>query len=218
MSLPKIGDTVTAGGDLAFRGDSSALVIVHTRAGVRWVAEVLELRPEKGVPLKPSEVCGRFVERLQAHGCSFLMADGHYQESITEFLMSAGLIYVPAPNRPVDAYVRARMLFRQGVVRLPNHPRLLSQLKEVQGRPQTGGGISIINPRSKTGGHGDILSALVLALYATGGDEVPQPKAQGSKAWEEEQRASRRKACQEDQERAAGPWWKARAGRPSPRR
>ncbi len=211
--LPKSGDVVTAGMDAGFRSDSSALVIVHTRSNVRWVAELLELRPEKGTPLKPSEVCRRFAERMKLHGASHVLADGHYQESITEHLMDAGLVYVPAPNRPVDAYVRTRMLLRQGLVKLPNHARLLAQIKEVQGRPQAGGGISIVNPRSKSGGHSDLLSALVLALYATGGDTVAEPPATGSKAWEEAQRAARRTAAKTAADTASGPWWKKRGTR-----
>ncbi len=211
--LPRSGDIVTVGVDLAFRGDSSALAIVHTRAGVRWVAELLELRPEKGVPLKPSEVCRRFAERAKAHGASYVTADAHYQETVTEFLTEAGLIYVPAPFKPIDAYIRTRMLLRQGLVKLPNHPRLSSQMREVQGRPQSGGGMSVINPRSKSGGHSDLLSALVLALYATGGDTVAEPPATGSKAWEEAQRALRRTAAKTVADTANGPWWKKRGTR-----
>ena len=211
--LPKTGDVVTAGMDAGFRSDSSALVIVHTRAGIRWVAEVLELRPQKGIPLKPSEVMAKFAERLKAHGASHVLADSHYRESIDEHLSAAGLIYVPAPNRPADAYVRARVLFRQGVVRLPDHPRLLQQINEVTAKPLAGGGLSIVQQRWRAGGHGDLLSALVLALYATGGDEVPVPKATGSLAWEEEQRAARRAACKTAEDSAGAPWWKKRAGR-----
>ncbi len=212
--LPQPGDVVTAGMDAGFRSDSSALVIVHTRNSIRYVAEILELRPEKGVPLKPSETVAKFAARLKAHGAGWVMADGHYQESITEHLVSAGLVYVPAPNKPVDAYMKSRALFRQGVVRLPNHARLLQQIHEVQGRPLPGGGMSVVHPRWKAGGHGDLCAALVLALFATGGEEVPFAK---TTTWEEDERAKRRQACKEAQTDGV-PWWKARGSRPGPRR
>ncbi len=213
MSLPKSGDVVTAGADLAFRSDSSSLVIVHTRVGIRYVAEVLELRPQKGIPLKPSEVCAKFAERMKAHGASHVLADQHYRETLDEYLNAAGLVYVPAPNRPADAYVRTRVLLRQGVVRLPDHPRLLQQMKEVTGRPLAGGGLSIVQNRWRSGGHGDLLSAMVLALYATGGDETPHPSTM---SWEEQEREKRRKACKDAQ--VDNPWWKARGTRGPPTR
>ncbi len=211
--LPKSGDIVTAGCDLGFRSDSSALVIVHTRVQVRWTAEVLELRPQKGTPLKPSEVCKRFADRMKEHGASHVLGDAHYRETLDEYLNAAGLVYVPAPNRPADAYVRARTLFRQGVVRLPDHQRLLQQIREVTGRPLAGGGLSIVQQRWRDGGHGDLLSALVLALYATGGDETPFADAT---SWEDKEREKRRKACKDAQ--TDQPWWKARGTRAPTRR
>ncbi len=207
--LPQQGDTVTAGCDLGFRSDSSALVIVHKRGNIRIVAEVIELRPEKGAPLKPSVTIRRFAERLKAHGASYVTADAHYVETLREILTEYNLIYSPAPHAPVEAYIRTRMLLRQGLVKLPNHNRLLQQLKEIQGRALPGGGMSVISPRWRTGGHGDISSALVLALHATGGDEVPQAKAAlGSREWEEAQREARRKEAREAAQEQ--PWWKRR--------
>ncbi len=213
--LPRSGDIVTAGCDLAFRSDSSSLVIVHTRVGIRYVAEVLELRPQKGVPLKPSEVCAHFAERMKAHGASHVLADQHYRETLDEYLNAAGLVYVPAPNTPAAAYVRTRVLLRQGVVRLPDHPRLLQQIKEVTGRPLAGGGLSIVQNRWRAGGHGDLLSAMVLALYATGGDETPFAD---NTSWEDKEREKRRKVCKDAQAVDGMPWWKQRGSRGAPRR
>lgn len=214
-TLPQPGDIIAAGGDLGFRADSSALAIVHRRAGTFVLGELLELRPLKGVPLKPSETIEKFAERMLAHGATYLVADGHYREAVTEYLVDAGLAYSPAPGKPADAYMRARALLRQGVVRIPNNPRLLQQLKEIQGRPLPGGGMSIVSPRWKTGGHGDLVSALVLALHNLGSDEVPDTKvlAVGSAAWEEKERAARRKECEDKQEQSKAPWWRKRGRR-----
>ncbi len=214
MSLPKQGDTVTAGCDIGLRSDSSALVIVHTRLSIRYVAEVLELRPQKGIPLKPSEVCNAFAERLKAHGASHVVADQHYRGTLEEHLQAAGLVCVAAPSRPAESYIRARVLLRQGLVRLPDHARLLQQMKEVTGRPQAGGGMTIIQSRWAGGGHGDILSALICALWATGGDETPFAD---TTSWEDREREKRRKACKDAQTDGL-PWWKQRGSRGGPSR
>lgn len=214
--LPTAGVVVTAGMDLGFRSDSSALVIVHTKAQVRTVAEIVELRPVKGIPLKPSETIKKFAERLKAHGASHVLSDRHYQDTVIEYLIEYDLVFVPAPNTPVDAYMRTRALMRQGLVKIPNHQRMLQQFSEIQGRPLAGGGMSVVSPRWKSGGHGDILSALVLALYATGGDEIAAPKNTSIEAWEEAQRAGRRKACAEAQQET--PWYRSTVRRPTGRR
>ena len=200
---PRGGDRVAAGADFGFRADSSALVVVHERlqghAPVRHpgklvVADVSELRPSDGSPLVPSETVSSFAGTLTAHGCTYVMADGHYREAITEHLVKHSLAYSPAPNTPADAYVRARTLFREGRVVLPNNPRLLQQLREVEGRPTPGGGMSITHPRWRQGGHGDLVAALVLALYQLGGDTIAaqRPDA-GTPAWEAARKEERRR-------------------------
>lgn len=204
---PQPGEVVAAGGDFGFRSDSSALVVVH-RGALVVVGDITELRPRDGLPLKPSETVQGFAATLRAHGASYLMADGHYRETIVEHL--SDISYAPAPNTPADAYMRARVLFREGRVRIPNHPRLIQQLREVEGHPTPGGGMSITHPRWRKGGHGDLVAALVLALYQLGGDEVPQPKPDfGTQAWEAAEKEKRR--LREIAKRDA-PYWRRRVG------
>jgi hypothetical protein len=208
------GDVVAAGLDMGLRSDSSALVIVHRGGRTLTVADVLELRPEEGQALKPSETVKKFAARMRACGASYAMGDQHYRESVVEYLAEEGLAFADAPGVPADAYVRARTLLRDGRVKLPRNERLLRQLREVQARPTSGGGLSISHPRWRAGGHGDICQALVLALYQLGGDEVKAPEAEmGTAAWEDAQRAERRKAALAAQERE---WWKGRSTRVAP--
>ena len=53
----------------------------------------------------------------------------------------------------------------EGRIKLPKNPRLIRQLKEVVAKPTPGGGLSITSPRRKGAGHGDLVSALVLAIW-----------------------------------------------------
>lgn len=210
------GDVVRAGGDFGFRSDSSALVIVVLRAGVLHVVSVLEVRPEHGKPLKPSVVVAQFAEELRRWGIAELMADQHYRESIVEHLDTHNLAYVPAPHTPAEAYITTRQRLRGETLKLPPVPRLVQQLREVQGRPQPGGTMSIILPRWRTGGHGDIVSAFVLAVHQHGGETVEKPKAEpGSTEWEEELRERRRREVEErlasnglEGDRSEQAWWR----------
>lgn len=179
LTIPRIalpGEYVAAGGDFGFRSDSSAVIVVHADHAHIRVGDLLELRPEHDKPLVPSEAIRTMATQLRKHaGLRFLVADAHYQETVTEHLAGSGLGYVPAPLDVADVYVRARALMREGRVRLPNHHRLLSQLRSVQWRPNPGGSISIVLPRERGGGHCDLVSALVLALYQTATVSVPAP-------------------------------------------
>jgi phage FluMu gp28-like protein len=170
------------------------------------VAELLELRPSKGVALKPSEVIAKFAARMKAHGCSYGVGDAYYRESVTEHLLAHDLAYVEAPQHPADYFVRARQLMREGVVRLPDHTKLLQQLREVRAIPTSGGRMSIQQPRT-AGGHGDLASALCLAVYqiASAGVTPQVPPELGTEEWNAQQREKRQKRMME---RANRPFWR----------
>ena len=72
---------------------------------------------------------------------------------------------MPAPDK-VAAYVVARTLIHEGRVALPPHPRLRQQLRDVVAKPMPGGGTQITSPHRVDGSHGDLVSALVNALWA----------------------------------------------------
>lgn len=191
------GDELTAGADFGFRSDSSALVLAWRRGAAVYVGAPLELRPQPGAPLKPSETVRAFTEAI-AGRCGYLMADGHYREAIAEHL--GGLSYAPAPTQVAEPYVRLRTLMREGSVRIVRHARLVQQLREVTSRPLPGGGVSIVHPRWRTGGHGDLVAALVLATWQQTGQAVEDaPKDPEVSAFD-----ARRKAYEDSRDR---PHW-----------
>lgn len=167
---PHFGMTRAIGIDLGFKSDSSALVVCQSDGHRISVAEVLELRPQKGAPLVPSEVARAFAEVAFRFRCPMLVADSWCAEPMREHFRDHGLKLHPAPEGltgKIETYTLARAALHEGRVLLPQHQRLLGQLRAVQRRPTSGGGVSITSPRRGTGGgHGDLVSALVLALWA----------------------------------------------------
>jgi hypothetical protein len=111
------------------------------------------------------------------HGAR-LIVDGHYAESVREHLATHGMTLLAAPAGDAgkaETYVEARKILHEGRLRLPNDPRLLMQLRQVTSKPMAGGRLSISSPRRPGGGHGDLGSALVLALWSAkrfGGSDV----------------------------------------------
>lgn len=201
------GDQVAAGADFGFRSDSSALILVALRGDTVHVFSARELRPEDGQPLKPSRTVEAFAEAIGGR-CGFVMADAHYREAIAEHLDTHGLSYAAAPVVPADTYVRARMLLREGRLRIHGveaRDRLVQQMREVHGTPTAGGGMSIHHPRWAKGGHGDLVAALVLALWQVSGEQVQPVKPDfGTREWEQAARERRR---QKQASELAKPAW-----------
>lgn len=180
---PTAGVEVMIGADTGFRRDSSAIVAVYLYPdGTYRVAELLELRPTPGAPLKPSDVISAFARFCKRHGCSELMADGHYRETLDEELAKERLSYVPAPGGAegkAECHMQAKTILHGGMLKIPASEtdgdtahRLIEQMKTLIGRPTSGGGMTFQMPRTTSGGHGDLLSALVLALCQKSGRKV----------------------------------------------
>jgi len=107
---------------------------------------------------------------MWSHGVYPITMDPHYRQSAIEHLTPLGLAFADAPTGAqgkYDSYLFLRGLLRAGKLRLPDSPRLLAQLRAVTSTPLPGGGTRISSPRrAGGGGHGDIVSAVVLAVWA----------------------------------------------------
>ena len=210
-----VGSVVSFGSDFGFARNSSTLAVSATSDGIARLLELVEIIPTKEAPLVPSAVVAAFAAIVHRHKGRAMMADSHYRESIQEHLRAANLTLVDAPaGQPgkADAYLRARELLHAGKVRLPRNERLLRQLREVVGKPQPGGGMSISSPKWASGAHGDLVSAWVLSVYPTGGHRTTLPGLPPT----QDQRAAAEQAAifkrMKDKwgKKPNQPWWKAK--------
>lgn len=161
------GASVHAGADFGFTRNSSALAIVQCLDRKCWLSELIEVKPAKGKPLQPSAVGATFTTSLQGWKCGGFVADGHYREAVREH--TAPLSFTDAPaGRPgkVEVFVACRNAMREGRVRIPAHAKLLKQLREVVSKPLPGGELALSAPQWRSGEHGDLTSAFVLAVWA----------------------------------------------------
>jgi hypothetical protein len=206
------GESVSAGGDLGFRSNSSALAITHQRKtdGAVVLGELIEQIPDPSKRLKPREVLTVWAARLAHHRVKNVMADQHYIETAREDLEASGVNVFDAPASPDEVHVRCRQLMRAGKLKIPNNPRLIRQLKEVQGKPLPGGKMSIVMPRWAKGAHGDLAAAYVLGVWQLVTDAIPAPPPEtGSKEWEEAEKRARFEAMEAERNRSH---WRARGG------
>lgn len=158
--------------DLGFKNDSSVLAIVQYDGRKYNLVYVLEKRPKPGKPLKPSEVIREFSEAAKRYGCHSVVSDGHYREAVREHLSENHLGLIDAPEGVTgkqETFSRVRAVLHEGRVVIPAKcdltKRLIAQAKLVTAKPQAGGGLSIRIPRKVGLGHGDLVSAWVLAVH-----------------------------------------------------
>ena len=220
------GEKVTVGCDFGFERDSSAMAVcIQGVDGMLRVAELDEQMPTDNAPLKPSVVCARFAEIALRYKATEVMSDAHYRQAIAEYLEASGLDFINAPagqKAIAESYVRLRSLMREGRVQLPAHPRLIAQLKAVVAKPLPGGGMSIQSPRLAKGGHGDLVSALVLAVWKAVETTAaaPAPKPGTHEAFEAEALRMEKAMEREYAARGDAAWkqrdvssWRSRFGR-----
>jgi len=157
--------------DPGFVKDSSTLVIVQYDGRRYHTIAMVEVRPKPGAPLRPSEVVAKFADVARRYGCRFIISDSYYRETVKEHLKEHGLALVDAPEGmtgKLESFARCRSVLHEGLVVLPRSDlahRLIAQAKLVSGKPAPGGGISIKVPRKTGMGHGDLVSAWVVAVY-----------------------------------------------------
>ena len=152
------------GGDMGFKRNSSALVIVEHAKDRYRVACIEELKPTPGLPLKPAGVVDAFAVLVREYGGHGIVVDSHERDAVSLELARHTMSAIEAPDK-VESYIAVRKLFHEGKVELPKHPRLVSQLRDIVSKPTPGGGLSITSPKKADGSHGDLVSALVLAVW-----------------------------------------------------
>lgn len=162
---------VAIGCDLGFTRDSSAIAVVQFDGKYYRLIYAEELKPKPGKPLKPSEVIKRFAEIAKRNGASGVIADSYYREALKEQLSESGLSIWEAPEGTkgkADVFQRTRGVLHEGFCKVPDVAigrRLIAQAKLVVSKPAPGGTVTIKVPRKIGMGHGDLVSAYVLAVH-----------------------------------------------------
>ena len=167
--LPPNQNVITvAGADLAFKQDNAALVIVQYFDDCFHVAMAKEHKPRPNQPLLPSELFSDFSNEMKRYFLDYTIADRFNEAPFREHLENNGLYLINIPggnDGKVEMYTRVRSLLREGRLSIPDNPRLIKQLKNVSVKPTSGGRLTIEHHRRRGDGHGDMVSALVAAVW-----------------------------------------------------
>ena len=172
LCLPPLqGVTHYGGADLGFRKNSSAIAFARRENGKTRLAYYEEKRPEKGKPLKPSEVCESFALSAIAYNCYLVRGDMWSVDTAEEQFPKHKDVkgrsvsyegFQPTGEITADHFTEFRRLMTEGALELPNDPRLLKMIGDVRQHPLPGGRIHIRLPKHGAA-HADVLVAVVLA-------------------------------------------------------
>lgn len=162
---PRPGARVTIGGDIGLVRDASAFCAVHRLGDEVVLAELLELRPKKGAPLKLSDVVVQGCEFAARHGSHTIWVDDHVLQPAREHLPKGFELQRIAGGNEAKAE-RFRVLkegLRREMVKVPGAlVRVVNQLADVMTQPGPGG-ITLIKQPRRSGSHGDAAAAFVVA-------------------------------------------------------
>lgn len=186
--------------DFAVTKDCAAIAVVQFDGQNYNDVYMDELAPTEGKPLVPGEVVKHWAEVAKTHGCTFVIADSFYRESIKEHLAEEQLGLVPVPEGITGknkSYLRAKAMLDDGRAKLRDNPRFIAQLTAITAKPTVGGLLSIKAPRRIGQGHSDMVSAWVAAVHFLSYSEVvinmqrPKPGQEGYLEWLKSKRAAK---------------------------
>jgi len=172
--LPPNGLAHSAGGDLGFRRNSSAIAFSRFERGKVVLAFYKELRPTKAEPLKPSAVCETFADDCHSYDARTILGDLHYADTAHEELAKHRCRSARSPEpwtvtyseydtrETTETFTAFRRLMEEGRLELPDDPRLLAQIRATRRLVQPGGVVKVKLPKQNQA-HGDVLVAVVLS-------------------------------------------------------
>jgi hypothetical protein len=153
--------------------DSMTLGIVHGEGDAagnkRWVHDLVrEVKP----PFSPDAVVAEFAALLKAYGIATVHGDRYGGMWPRERFGVHGINYQVATKPASELYLELLPILNSGRVELLDHPRLVTQLCQLERSPSRGGKDSISHP---PGAHDDIINAVAGAVVmAQAGALVPK--------------------------------------------
>jgi hypothetical protein len=144
-------------------GDSYTLAIAHKDKD-HFVLDVV--RGTRG-KFDPQSVTVEYAALCKEYGISAVTGDSYAAEWCRGAWLNTGISYTASDMPKSKIYLECLPLFTRGMVRLPDHPTLLRELRLLERQTHRGGRDSVDHPRN---GHDDFANALCgcLRLLSTG--------------------------------------------------
>jgi hypothetical protein len=110
----------------------------------------------------PQEVTQQYAALLREYGCGTVTGDNYAAEWVAGAWRNTGISYVKSDTVKSQIYLECIPLFTRGIVRLPDHPKLLRELRLLERSTHRSGKDSVDHPKN---GHDDYANAACGALH-----------------------------------------------------
>jgi hypothetical protein len=146
----------------AGRHDAFAFCIAHLEGDKGEERRVCDVIRRRRTPFDPRSCAEEYGTLARQYGCSKVVGDNFAGEWVAAAFRDAGVKYETSPLNKSALYLEALPAFNRGLVSIPNHERLLGELRGLERRVHRSGKDSVDHPRH---GSDDCANALVGALY-----------------------------------------------------
>lgn len=143
----------------AGRHDHFTLCIGHVEDG-RFIADVIRGRAP---PFDPKEVAAEYAQLAKDYRCRKVVGDNYAGEWVAGAFKDAGVDYERSALPRSGLYLEAIPHFSRGTVSIPDHARLIRELRLLERRTSRSGKDSVDHPAN---GSDDYANALAGAMHA----------------------------------------------------
>jgi hypothetical protein len=148
------------------RHDAFTLCIGH-KDGDRYIADVIRGRTP---PFNPKDVVAEYAALAKEYGCREITAD-HYSAAWAESEFRAAGITLKRSDKPASQlYIESLPLFMRGVVSIPNHPRLVRELRLLERRTSRSGRDVVDHGRNGFDDHAASLAGMLRSFNRRKGE------------------------------------------------
>jgi len=126
---------------------------------------ILDLVRGTAGKIDPHEVTRQFAALCKEYRVREVIGDSYAQEWVAAAWRGTGVAYRKSELTKSQIYLETVPLFTRGLVRLPDHPRLLRELRLLERQTHRSGKDSVDHPR---GGHDDHANSACGALHLIG--------------------------------------------------
>jgi hypothetical protein len=140
--------------------DAYTLSICH-KDGEQFICDLV--RGTQG-RFDPQEVTKQYAALLRDYGIHSVTGDHYAAEWVAGAWSSAGISYVPSALPKSQLYLECVPLFTRGLVKLPEHPTLLRELRLLERQTHRGGRDSVDHPRGQHDDHANVLCGALRQL------------------------------------------------------
>jgi hypothetical protein len=158
------------------RHDAFALCIGH-REKSGWVADVVRGRLP---PFDPATVVQEYVALLKDYNITSIFGDNYSGAWAETAFKNAGIKYIRSELSKSQLYLEALPLFMRGTVTIPNHPRLLRELRLLERRTSRNGKDVIDHGRN---GSDDFVNSVCGGLVLASSRKTPMIFPDAVKQW-----------------------------------